>query len=984
MAVDPVSLAVTAALTAANMAVTAMQTIEGPRITDTKATVADYGTPLNYFLGTRLMSCPAFFAKPIREKKKKRKGKAGKQVTYTGYGTWAVSIADHEIGGVLQVWFDNHLVYDATGSSVKIYPLADDYDLEAAMRVYLGTEDQEPDPDMLAFIEARDGAGTCPAYRGTSYIYFENIPLEMLGNRYPDVKVLAHQGAALTVAPDSGIEFVGRMGASAVDAGATGDVSFALTNGIATTPAAGDLVLIIVSSSLHPVGSAGEMSPTVSPGYTQLFPSIEVTGGDLANMGLAVWYKFMGETPDATWSSPGNGDADGSVAYLVAVFRGVDPENMLASTVETNSSASATSTAPPDINIGSAIIDPGTIQTSSFPRVSASASFALKCATDDTVLPMAVAGVCLDDAFGVGNFTTAYRRDANGARSPSAAIVFGQTVKVGQGATLEDLLTFVAERSPGAEDYDFSLATQEFSGYNWSQGTGRQVCEAMCDLFDVDLRPHGFSFQALPRGSSSTGSLPAGEFVAQDGAPFMLTRGSEGDLPKRAFLTFADATAEQSPNVAMPSVPTGIGSEPSIDMQTLALEPTEAQRLAERWIRRKRFGRVSSEFGLTRQRLAIEPGDVWAPSFDGDAMVMRCKKTVVGADGKITTEWERDDPAIANLSGSLGAGAAGYVENTVPDAVDTEGFVIDTAYLVDAHDQSAPLAYLAAGPAEPGTWTGADYAISDTGDLDSYSLAWDGIAAGDGAVIGTCGGALQSALPWLFDGGSSVSVTINAGELTAATLDELLLDGTRNLAAIESGAGWELVQFTTATLTAPYTYTISGFLRGVRGTEWAIAGHAPSDKFVLLDTAKRHTLGASEIGDTDYYIVSTAGQAANENDAFSIAFIGASHKPYAPVHAIVEQSGADWVFNATRRTRLGGTTLDGQDVPLGEASESWALDIMDGATVKRTITATSLPLTYTEADQITDWGSAQDSITANLYQVNPTLSLRGYPLAIAA
>ena len=74
-----------------------------------------------------------------------------------------------------------------------------------------------------------------------------------------------------------------------------------------------------------------------------------------------------------------------------------------------------------------------------------------------------------------------------------------------------------------------------------------------------------------------------------------------------------------------------------------------------------------------------------------------------------------------------------------------------------------------------------------------------------------------------------------------------------------------------------------------------------------------------------------------------------------------------------------------KDVPLGEASESWSADIYDGVTFKRTITGTSLPLVYSAAAQTTDFGApVTTGFEVNLYQVDPTLSLRGYPLALAA
>ena len=1003
MSLDPVSLAIEVGLMALQAGLQAMQKTEGRRINTAPVTVADYGTTLNYFKGTRLLTCPCFFAKPIREVKKKRKGKTGKQVTYTGFGTWAVHVADHAIGGILQVWFDDHLVYDATGSSVKIYPLATDYELTYAMRTYLGTEVQDPDPDMEAFIEARDGPGTCAAYRGTSYVYFQDVPLEQLGNRYPDVKILAYEDSALRVADTPEIGFVGQQRLSKTNNNATGTQSFALSGGAGTTPAAGDLVLILVASSTADGDEAtfGCPAPTTS-GYQQLPVTAYAVHASANTLKLSVWYKIMGGTPDSSWAGAANGDVAGAVAWIVTVWRGIDAADPFAADIAETEAPSSTDCVPPDVEFGPGAIDPGILYTGGIPERTIAASFALN-STGGNAVPIAVAARSHQPTFGSGNFSTVYQQTASDSAQVTAAIAFGHEYEIGNGTTHQAVLTKVAQMGGlEAGDYDFSLATQEFEGFNWTQSTGRQVCEAITDLFDVDLRPHDFVLQALPRGGSSAGSLPHTGFALPDSTQagpivdngsdggqqaFTLTDKGDTDLPKRVFLAYVDSTAEQTPNVAMPSGQEpdagGSNAEPSMDMSTLSMAPSLAQPLVERWYRRQRFGRWGSSFALPRKQAQIEPADVYTPSFDGQAMIQRCTKLQLGADGRNATDWERDDPAIAVLPSSEGAGAAGHVGDSVPDSVASIGAVLDLPLLVDAHDQTAPLAYIAGGPEGPGTWMGCDVAVSDDGTLDSYTTGWDGIAPGDGAVIGSCTAALPDcALPWVADNGSSLEVTINAGELVAATEDELALDETLNLAAIQNGTGWEIVQFMTPTLTAERTYTITGFLRGRRGTEWAMAGHAPGDTFILLSDAKRHTLGASEIGDSDYYIFTTTGADVDQTTATAVPFTGASHKPYAPVYAVWTQSGSDWQLSATRRTRIGGASLDGQDVPLGESSESWALDIYDGASVVRTITGTSLPLTYAGADQTTDFGAPLGSPpTADLYQVDPTLNLRGYALA---
>lgn len=77
----------------------------------------------------------------------------------------AVAICEGEITRIGRVW--------ANGEEVA----PDDLN----MRIYKGHKDQLPDPVM----EAIEGAGNVPAYRGTAYVVFENLNLEAFGNRVP-------------------------------------------------------------------------------------------------------------------------------------------------------------------------------------------------------------------------------------------------------------------------------------------------------------------------------------------------------------------------------------------------------------------------------------------------------------------------------------------------------------------------------------------------------------------------------------------------------------------------------------------------------------------------------------------------------------------------------------------------------------------------------------------------------------------------------
>lgn len=77
----------------------------------------------------------------------------------------AIALCEGEISGVTRLWAD--------GREISMQ--------DVTMRVYPGDDTQLPDPK----IEAVEGAGTVPAYRGTAYVVFEDLELGQFGNRIP-------------------------------------------------------------------------------------------------------------------------------------------------------------------------------------------------------------------------------------------------------------------------------------------------------------------------------------------------------------------------------------------------------------------------------------------------------------------------------------------------------------------------------------------------------------------------------------------------------------------------------------------------------------------------------------------------------------------------------------------------------------------------------------------------------------------------------
>ena len=101
-------------------------------------------------------------------------------------------------------------------------------------------------------------------------------------------------------------------------------------------------------------------------------------------------------------------------------------------------------------------------------------------------------------------------------------------------------------------------------------------------------------------------------------------------------------------------------------------------------------------------------------------------------------------------------------------------------------------------------------------------------------------------------------------------------------------------------------------------------------------------------------------------------FAGIGLRPLSPVQlrARWPSVAGDIVLSWTRRTRIGGDSWEQIEVPLGEDSEAYEVDIYDGSGVVRTLSTSSPEATYTLAQQTADFGGQQWSVSIAVYQLS--------------
>lgn len=312
------------------------------------------------------------------------------------------------------------------------------------------------------------------------------------------------------------------------------------------------------------------------------------------------------------------------------------------------------------------------------------------------------------------------------------------------------------------------------------------------------------------------------------------------------------------------------------------------------------------------------------------------------------------DEGDATLYTSTADGSAPPIDGGITGIGDTILEVLDIPLQAEADDR--PGIYIAA-TSMMATWPGCVVARS----VDDGTTFVNVGSLRSRAVIGYTE---TQFIDW--GGGNTldpgaIEIYVLSGTLASVTWDELLQGANRAV------VGDEVIAFKSATLIDTKTYRLSGFLRGLNGTEWAMRTHARRDRFVLLDDAvERFDSPLSIVGQTVTYRGTSFGHAAADGYETSLTELQLGITPLPPVYLSIGDAGVDgYLASWVRRTRYPDSWRDGGDVPLDESSERYRVRVwfdndaalIDTETNDTEITfGAGLDLTYyiVEVQQVSD------------------------------
>ena len=545
---------------------------------------------------------------------------------------------------------------------------------------------------------------------------------------------------------------------------------------------------------------------------------------------------------------------------------------------------------------------------------------------------------------------------------------------------VETIVEDIASRG-GVSVYANPLRSDTCQGYIITQaGNVWGAIEPLAGAYSFDLVVFGGVIRAVKRAAKIQAHIPDSDLAGRgirdsSGDTKTLTRADVLRLPSEITLSYFDPSRDYQINTQRAFRDQGDSNNKISVEMPMVLTANEARKIADRMLWEAWAVTRQVKFTTSRRwERALEASQIVTLDVGNERRPFRIERMVRGKNGVVEFEAVFEDPTLyeSDVQGSIGNPTNAFT-NTIrlPGIANLHPF---DAAIVSDEDDDAGLYYGVS--AENSGWLGAVVERSEDGGSTYDELTDVFVAATVGNVLGTLGSARTD----LFDETNEIAVTIIGTENELETVTELEIFNGENLAWVGSSDGsfGEWIQFRTVTAVgSPQVFRLTGLVRGLYGTEYAVDQHSAGEVFILFEaTIDRSEDNVSEWNISNKYRAVSSFTEASLAPVVDITNTGEGKRPLSPVQLRSERNSAndDILITWVRRTRLQVPTLGSGEAPLGEETEEYEVDIFDGtgggASVIRTETVTSSQFNYTEAMQAADGHSLGAVVKVRVYQIS--------------
>ena len=337
------------------------------------------------------------------------------------------------------------------------------------------------------------------------------------------------------------------------------------------------------------------------------------------------------------------------------------------------------------------------------------------------------------------------------------------------------------------------------------------------------------------------------------------------------------------------------------------------------------------------ESLAMEPGDT--VSLDGDdrpwrVMRIDIDETPSAVLQPVSTVAVGEEMGVPSPSGGMIAAGAPFFR------------VLELPPLINSALDARPVAVAAGDPWRPmRVFAGPDAAsLTARGEIPAS------------ATIGQLTGGLSGGARHRWDEITGLEVRVEGSPPESLPTSAVLNGG--NGLAVETAAGWEIIQFRTAELVAGDVWRLRGLLRGQQGSEQATRTGAPAGALVVFLGAglERMETPPGEVGLPLIWRAGPAGAPAGGPEVSEVVFAraGLHARPWSPSHLRCTwrvDAGVD--LSWLPRSRLDGDRWNGPVAPVD--AQRYRVSLLKAGTIVRSFEVTTEAATCTSADLAADF-----------------------------
>jgi hypothetical protein len=485
--------------------------------------------------------------------------------------------------------------------------------------------------------------------------------------------------------------------------------------------------------------------------------------------------------------------------------------------------------------------------------------------------------------------------------------------------------------------------------------TARACIDPLATLFGFDAVASAGSIAFRRRGRKVAATLTDAHLaLGRKGERVAIVRRQASEMPVALTVGFIDAEQDHRRGAARASVADGTGLREAAFEAAVSLPRAAAEHRAEVMLAEARAGREMATFRLPPSRLDIEPGD--SVALEGaDWRIVRIN------DGQVRTL------TAVRTQDTIHLGAPRPSRSRRRVAPGIAGPPLSVVMELASADADPPALQRIAVTADP--WPGG-YTLWRSEDGESFT---PDASVPTRAMIGATTAALPAGPLWRMDRKARLEITLSHGQLQSVS-EAASLSGVNLLAVQAPDGGWEMLSFATAALTGVDSWRLSSLVRGLAGSE-PLAGLAKpaGARVVILDGAVQPlATGLESLGRRVFWRLSPSGR--DHADPMAVAFETtpgpSALLPLSPVHLKGRRGTGGVQLSWIRRTRVGGDTFDAADVPLGEETEAYQVEVLDGSAVKRAAECREQSWLYPAQDEAADFGGPQGQIRLRVRQVS--------------